>query len=323
MKRLALVAAMTLALGACQGEQAPPPAPAPEPAPAPMVEPVAAPQTAPAVSGEIPVMDQAFATKLNTVLASDTRGTENKARDGFRHPRETLSFLGIAPGMTVIEVNPGAGWYTEILAPLLKDSGTLVTAVVDPLKTSSDRAREYSTQANADLRTMLGEKIDSFGPVQVVEYDPAAPMLGLPGSADMVLTFRSTHGWVRAGNVDAMFRGFFDVLKPGAVLGVEQHRAAAGSDPVVTAPSGYVAEAHVIELAQAAGFVLDGSSDVNANPADTRDHPEGVWSLPPNLAGNASDEEKARLTAIGESDRMTLRFRKPAEAAAMPAAAVN
>ena len=309
LQRLALSAALIAALAACQKQEAP--APAAETAPAPVAE--AAPAAEPVTTApEAPAMDAAFAARLDEILAGDHRSAENKARDAWRHPKETLSFFGLAPGMTVLEMNPGGGWYTEILAPALNGNGALITAVVDPAKTSSDRAREYNETANAELRAMLGAKMEQFGPVQVAEYDPAAPVLGLPGSVDMVVTFRNIHGWVRGGTAEGMFRGFYDVLKPGGVLGIEQHRAPAGVDVAEWAPKGYVPQEAVIAMATAAGFVLEAESEINANPADTKDHPGGVWSLPPNLSGHETDEAKAKFAAIGESDRMTLRFRKPA-----------
>jgi predicted methyltransferase len=305
LQRLALSAALIAALAACQKQEAP--APATEPAPVAEAAPATTTPEAPATDA-----DAAFSTRLDEILAGDHRSAENKARDEWRHPKETLAFFGLAPGMTVLEMNPGAGWYTEILAPALNGNGTLITAVVDPAKASSDRAREYNEKANADLRAMLGAKMDQFGPVQVAEYDPNGPVLGLPNSVDMVVTFRNIHGWVRAGTAEGMFRGFFDVLKPGGVLGIEQHRAPAGGDPAEWAPKGYVPQEAVIAMATAAGFVLEAESEVNANPADTKDHPQGVWSLPPNLSGHETEEDKAKFAAIGESDRMTLRFRKPA-----------
>lgn len=307
IQRLALVAALVAALAACQRQEAPASNDAAAPAAGEAPAPAAAEPAAPAA-----MTAEAFAARLDEVLAGDHRSAENKARDAFRHPRETLTFFGIAPGMTVLEVNPGGGWYTEILAPLLNGNGTLITAVVDPASIENEEARNRTAKANAEFREMLGSKIDVFGPVQVAEYDPRNPVLGLPNSVDMVLTFRNTHGWINAGIAEAMYRAFFDVLKPGGVLGVEQHRAPAGSDPAETARNGYVSQDAVIALATAAGFVLEAESEINANPADTKDHPRGVWSLPPTLAGHETDEAREKYAAIGESDRMTLRFRKPA-----------
>jgi predicted methyltransferase len=305
LKRLALSAALIAALAACQKQEAP--APATESAPAPVAE------AAPAMTTpEAPAMDEAFSARLDEILAGDHRSAENKARDQWRHPKETLAFFGLAPGMTVLEMNPGAGWYTEILAPALNGNGTLIVAVVDPAKTSSQSAREAMEKANADLRAKLSANMNLFGPVQVAEYDPNNPVLGLPNSVDMVVTFRNIHGWVRGGTAEGMFRAFFDVLKPGGVLGVVQHRAPAGGAVAEWAEKGYVPQEAVIAMANAAGFVLEAESEINANPADTKDHPQGVWNLPPNLSGHKTEEEKAKFAAIGESDRMTLRFRKPA-----------
>lgn len=312
MPRTALALALTLALTACQrpSEPAAPAAPA-------------APGQAPPASAATPAVDPAadFAARLDAVLAGAQRSAENRARDGWRHPKETLQFFGIAPGMNVIEMNPGGGWYTEILAPLMSGSGRLTVAVVDPAKTTSERAREYNEKANAELRGRLEANAASFGPVAVVEYDPQAPVLGAPESADLVLTFRNLHGWVRAGTAPAMFQAFHAVLKPGGVLGIEQHRADPGTASPETAARGYLTEDEVIAMASAAGFELAGRSEINANPDDTKDHPNGVWSLPPTLDGHDSEEAKERARAIGESDRMTLRFVKPASAAAPTATA--
>jgi predicted methyltransferase len=309
MKRLLLAAAVIASLAACQREPAPA-TDAAAAAPAPAATPTEAAAPAPAST---PVND--FAGRIDGILAAEHRSAENKARDDWRHPKETLAFFGIEPGMTVVEMNPGGGWYTEILGPLLAGSGQLITAVVDPAKTSSDRAREYNEKANADLRAKFAANAAVFGAAQVVEYDPQAPVLGAPGSADMVVTFRNLHGWTRGGTAPAMFKGFFDVLKPGGVLGIEQHRANPGTASAEMAGNGYLTEEEVIAMATAAGFELAGQSEINANPNDTKDHANGVWSLPPNLDGHDTEESKARAQKIGESDRMTLRFVKPAVAA--------
>lgn len=329
MKRVLLASAIALILIGCQRDATPPADPAPAAAPtetapaAPDPAAVAADRADEAAMAEFQrtrqpaaVMAPEFVAKLQGILASPHRSEANRARDQYRHPLETLGFFGLAPGMTVIEINPGTGWYTEILGPALAGSGELVAAVVDPASATSDRAREYFTKANADLRTMLEAGATTLGPVQVVEYATSAPILGAPGSADMVVTFRNIHGWIRGGTEAAMFRAFFDVLKPGGVLGIEQHRAGEGSDVKAMADKGYVPEAHVIELARAAGFVLADQSEINANRADTRDHAGGVWNLPPSLEGHADEAAKEAARAIGESDRMTLRFVKPAAAPA-------
>ena len=247
---------------------------------------------------------------FDAAIAGDWRTPANVARDGFRHPGATLGFFGITPSMTVVEVSPGSGaWWTEILAPTLKQGGgTYVAAITDPAKATSDRAREYFTADNAKLRERLAQHPEQFDRVVLREVEAAAPVYGAPGSADAVLTFRNLHGWIRNGQADEQMAAFFAVLKPGGVLGVEQHRA--NADVAPDQIRGYVSEAQVIALAEAAGFVLEEKSEINANPKDTKDHPNGVWTLPPNL-DVPEGEDKAKYQAIGESDRMTLRFRKP------------
>ena len=251
------------------------------------------------------------ATSLQAAVAGAWRTPGNVARDRFRNPEATLSFFGIEPSMTVLEISPGSGaWWTEILAPWLKQGGgTYVAALTDPAKTTSERARDYFTGDNAKLRERLAAAPDQFSGVSLIEVDPAAPVYGAPGSADAVLTFRNLHGWIRNGQAEAQMKAFFDVLKPGGLLGVEQHRALADVPPEQI--RGYVSEAQVIALAEAAGFVLEERSEINANPKDDRDHPNGVWTLPPNL-NVPEGEDRAAYEVIGESDRMTLRFRKPA-----------
>ena len=248
---------------------------------------------------------------FDATITGDWRTPANVARDAFRHPAATLGFFGITPGMTVVEVSPGsAAWWTEILAPALKaGGGTYIAAITDPAKATSDRAREYFTGDNAKLRERLAQHPAQFDAVTLREVDPAAPVYGAPGSADAVLTFRNLHGWMRNGVAEAQLKAFFDVLKPGGVLGVEQHRA--NADVPREQINGYVSEAQVIAVAEAAGFVLEAKSEINANPKDTKDHPNGVWTLPPTL-NVPEGEDKAKYQAIGESDRMTLRFRKPA-----------
>lgn len=259
--------------------------------------------------------DATPADPMDAILAGDWRDPANSARDASRHPRETLAFFGVGPSQTVIEISPGGGWYTEVLAPLAQGKGRYIGALNDPAKASSERATEYHTKANQGFRDKLAARADVYGNASVVEVDPAAPVFGEPGSADVVLTFRNVHNWVGAGSEAAMFKGFYDVLAPGGVLGVVEHRAAAGKTMEEVKESGYLPEDYVIGLATAAGFELAEKSEINANPADTKDHPNGVWTLPP---GNRHDDaDKDKYAAIGESDRMTLRFVKPqAEAAA-------
>lgn len=244
---------------------------------------------------------------LEAVLAGDWRSEANRARDRYRHPAETLAFFGLKPDQTVVEITPGGGWYAEILAPYLREHGRYVAAVVDPQALPEDR-RDYPQRARAELEALFAGAPAQFDRAAVVAYDPAAPKFGEPGSADLVVTFRNVHNWRGSGQAHRMFEGFFEVLREGGVLGVVEHRAAA--DVAEEDRSGYVGQDQVIALAEAAGFRLDATSEVNANPADTKDHPNGVWTLFPVGRHDPADAEKYR--AVGESDRMTLRFVKPA-----------
>jgi predicted methyltransferase len=233
------------------------------------------------------------------------RSTANKARDQYRHPRETLSFCGLQPDMTVVEIWPSGGWYTEVIAPALKPKGTLYAAHVDPA------ASERSAKAVADFKTKLASdpaysnvKVTSFGKDR---YDSLAPA----GSADMVLTFRNVHNWYIQGFAPQAFKAFYDALKPGGTLCLEEHRLPESRPDEAMKSSGYMKTSTVLRLAQEAGFRFVGSSEVNANPKDTADYPKGVWTLPPNYA--EGDKDRAKYAAIGESDRMTLKFVKPAK----------
>lgn len=250
-----------------------------------------------------------FDAAITTVLAGDWRSSENKARDQYRHPRQTLQFFGVSPDKTVIEITPGAGWYTEVLAPFLKDRGRYVAVLNDASKMPNERSQAFYAKMNTALKTRITDNAAIFGTPAFVEIDPAAPVLGEAGSADTVVTFRNVHNWVMAEQEAAMFEAFFEVLKPGGVLGVVEHRSHADADFEKIKKSGYLPEQYVINLALKAGFVLDARSEINANPKDNRDHPGGVWNLPPTLSLKEKDREK--FVAIGESDRMTLRFKKP------------
>ncbi|MES2857975.1 MAG: methyltransferase [Pseudomonadota bacterium] len=244
---------------------------------------------------------------LEAAVAGAWRTPANVARDGFRHPAQTLGFFGVDAGDTVIEITPGGGWYTEILAPYLRDDGRYVAAIIDPAAFDAGRQRDYYAKARTDFDAKLAAAPAQYDRVAVVAFNPKAPVFGPAGSADVVLTFRNVHNWRMANQAEAMFKGFFAVLKPGGTLGVVEHRARA--DVPADDKSGYVGQAQVIAMAQAAGFALDAQSEVNANPKDTKDHPNGVWMLPPANRHDAADA--AKYKAIGESDRMTLRFRKP------------
>ncbi|ALN60715.1 methyltransferase type 11 [Lysobacter enzymogenes] len=244
---------------------------------------------------------------LKNVVAGSWRDPANVARDGYRHPLETLQFFGVRADQTVVEITPGGGWYSEILAPYLREKGRYVAAVVDPDSQTKDSSRAYFAKAKSGLEKKFAAAPAQYGGAVIAAYDPFKPAFGAPASADVVLTFRNVHNWRSAGQAEVMFKGFYDVLKPGGTLGVVEHRAK--GDVPAEDKSGYVGQAQVIALAEAAGFRLEGKSEVNANPRDTKDYPNGVWTLPPSNQHEAADG--AKYKAIGESDRMTLRFRKP------------
>lgn len=226
------------------------------------------------------------------------RSPENKARDVYRHPSETLQFIGVGPTQHVIELWPGKGWFTEILAPLLRDNGSLTAAVP-----TGNYLQPY--------KDFLATQPGIYDRVRLQELAPPEQLtLGPDASADVVVTFRNVHGWINGGYAPKVFEAAFKVLKPGGILGVEEHRARPGTPAAQSAASGYVTEEGVIALAQGAGFVLEERSEINANPKDTTDYPKGVWTLPPSFA--LGDQDREKYAAIGESDRMTLRFKKPA-----------
>lgn len=244
---------------------------------------------------------------LQAAIDGDHRSAENKARDVYRHPAETLTWLGVEPDMTVVEIWPSRGWYTEILAPYLRDSGTLYLAGFDR---ASDR--DYVKKLLKILDDKLAAAPEVYGTPVTTELAPPDKVEIAPaGSADMVLTFRNVHNWMTAGTADAVFAAMYAALKPGGVLGVVEHRGDPDVEQDPQAKSGYVTEAATVRMAEKAGFALVDSTEINANPKDTRDHSSGVWTLPPVL--RLGDQDREKYLAIGESDRMTLKFRKPAE----------
>ncbi len=246
--------------------------------------------------------------KLKKVIAGDHREEKNKARDAHRHPLETLMFFGIKDDMTVVEITPAGGWYAEILAPFLKDNGAYVAAGYDQNPTG--RAKDYFNRVNKQFKEKFVDHPEIYGKFQVKELAPPDKKdIGAAGSADMVLSFRNFHNWVSNGNAKDMVQIFYDVLKPGGVLGITDHRGKSGSEQDPTARSGYVNEDYAIELIESVGFKLAGKSEVNANEKDTKDHPRGVWTLPPSYA--LGEENRDKYAAIGESDRWTLKFVKP------------
>ena len=242
---------------------------------------------------------------LQTILASSpTRTDAERARDGARHPGETLTFFGLKPDLHVIELWPGGGWYTAILAPYLRDNGLLTVTMFDP---DGDPKSEDTKDAIAMIKRLASSP--DFAKVQREQIAPPAFTLGPDNSADLVLTFRNVHNWIPAHTAADIFKSVAHVLKKGGVFGVVDHRANKDQTDKEIDDTGYVSEAQVIALAKAAGLVLDARSEINANPRDTKDHPHGVWSLPPTFQGKDVDHDK--FAAIGESDRLTLRFRKP------------
>lgn len=250
-----------------------------------------------------------YAERVAKAAVGDHRSASSMARNEYRNPVSTLAFFGFEPGQTVLEIWPGGGWYTEVLAPAVRDHGTLVIADWD---TAVEGQPSYRYTLPKRLAAKFAERPDVYDQVKRVAFSPPqSASLGDESSYDQILTFRNVHGWVSEGLAEAMFQEFYRVLKPGGILGLVQHRAEAGADAAASAEMGYVPEQYVRDLAAAAGLELVAASEVNANPADTRDYPEGVWSLPPGMAMGEEDREKYLL--IGESDRMTLKFRKPAD----------
>ncbi len=243
---------------------------------------------------------------LDETIAGKHRPAQNRARDVYRNPRATLLFFGLLPEMTVVEISPASGWYSEILAPVLRERGRYIlahSAIEDPdLPRWQREVREKLEQRFAAQPALFGKPLfTSFGP-------PAFTAIAPPGSADLVLTFRNVHNWSKAKADGAAFAAFYAALKPGGILGVVEHRARPGTSLERMVDSGYMTEAYVIALAEKAGFELAGKSEINANPLDSTDHPNGVWTLPPMMRGRLDPE---KYLAIGESDRMTIKFRKP------------
>src|SRR5258705_1136821 len=257
-----------------------------------------------ASAGTSPGAPAADAARLDQVLAGDQRSEENRARDTYRHPRETLAFFGVQPNMTIVEIFPGDGWYTEVLAPLVRGTGKLYAAHYDPDSTST-----YSQNSLKRYREKLASRPDVYDQVTLTILSPEKHEIAPPGSADLVVTFRNMHNWMNAGYAPAAFKAMYDALKPGGVLGIEEHRGRTDQPQDPEAKSGYVREDYAIALIESVGFKLVARSEINANPKDTKDYENGVWTLPPNF--REGDKDRAKYAAIGESDRFTLKFVKP------------
>jgi len=254
--------------------------------------------------------DPATTAAIDAALAGSHRSERNKARDRYRHPKETLTFFGLRRDMTVVEIWPGGGWYTEVLAPVLKGKGKLYAA-----QYGAAAPFDYQKQEIAALQDKAKKYPDVYGEVKYTAlWSPNELTIAPAGTADMVVTFRNVHNWLSPGykqDPAKLFGAFFTALKPGGILGVTDHRWPDAKTEDREARNGYVSEARVIALAKAAGFELAGRSDINANPKDTHDHKNGVWTLPPDLSV-PQGENAQKYIDIGESDRLTLKFRKPA-----------
>jgi predicted methyltransferase len=256
-----------------------------------------------------PAVDSGASQAIADAAVASHRSPENIARNASRNPVETLVFFGLEEDMTVLEALPGGLWYGEIIAPVVRERGAYIAASYDA---SLPDQPEYRARQTAAIQERFAAEVDVFGGARIAKLSaPESVDLGEPGSVDMVLTFRNMHGWVRGGAADQVLAAFYEVLKPGGTLGIVQHRAGPETNPDPEAFIGYLDENRVIEMVEAAGFELEARSEINANPKDTADYPKGVWTLPPTLM--LGDEDRDRYVAIGESDRMTLRFRKPAD----------
>lgn len=236
-------------------------------------------------------------------LKAPHRTDRNVVRDGFRHPIESLTFFGVRENSTVVEILPGSGgYYMEILAPYLKAKGRYIAANRDESEPPQYIADHQKLLARLKAEPVLYEK------VVVTKFNPGKHEIAPPGSADFVLTFRNLHNWVERSQIDAALADFHKALKPGGILGVVDHRGRTDLSQEAQMKSGYVREDYAIAIIEKAGFKLAGSSNVNANPKDTKDHPEGVWTLPPTY--RLKDKDRAKYEAIGESDRFTVKFVK-------------
>jgi len=241
--------------------------------------------------------------KLKSIIESDERPATEAERDQYRNPYQTLTFFGIEPDMTVVEISPGSGWYTEILGPYLADEGKLVAA---HWNMDQEELPGYYEPGMATYKERISA--ERFGEVEIIAFDPPELLsLGEPGSADMVLTFRNVHSYAGDGTFRDVAEAAFEVLEPGGVFGVVSHRMP--EDGEQDPETGYVKQSWVVGVVESSGFVLEEAAEINANPDDTADHPNGVWTLPPSLRVPEGEDEEA-YRQIGESDRFTLKFVK-------------
>ena len=248
--------------------------------------------------------EQAAPSALESLVSGPQRGAANRARDPFRHPLQTLRFLDVKPQAVVLEILPGGGVYwTEVLAPYVRDKGRYIAA--NPPKTNTS---DEAVTGNAAFLAKVATDPADLSKVEVTDFAPPRDLVP-PGSVDVVLTFRNVHNWMADGTAPAVFASFFRALKSGGTLGIEEHRGRADQPQDPLAKSGYVRQDTVIGFAEQAGFRFVASSEANANPKDTKDYPDGVWTLPPTF--RLKDKDRDRYAAIGESDRMLLRFVKP------------
>jgi len=252
-----------------------------------------------------PTTRQQTTITLDSILADPHRSEAHKARDVYRHPKETLLFFGLRPEMQVVEIWPDPdGWYTEIVAPLVRDKGKYYAAVIDAAPGNANQEKRV-----ADYRAKLAERPDLYDRIEIVKLATDGSDIVPPGSVDMVLTFRNVHNWMARGNAEKAFAQMFRALKPGGTLGVVEHRGDPAKPQDSQAKSGYVNEQYAIDLIEKQGFKLVAKSELNANPRDTKDYEQGVWTLPP--VYRLGDKDREKYAAIGESDRFTLRFVKP------------
>lgn len=240
---------------------------------------------------------------LAKAISAEHRSPNFVARDQYRKPQDVLEFIGVKPTLTVVEISPGGGYWTEILAPYLQDKGTYYTAIAP--RAASERA---AMAADTWQKKLEGNKA-LYGKVKVSDFGGGKFEPAPAGSADVVVTFRNVHNWMGQGTAEQAFASFYTALKPGGILGIEEHRAATDKPQDPKAANGYVREDYTIALAEKAGFKLVSRSEVLANPKDTKDYAKGVWTLPPSLAMGEQDREKYQ--AIGEADNFLLKFQKP------------